>query len=104
MGSRRKRPSRIEAQYTRYGDGRTNRITIDPEVCLGQPTIRGMRITISVIRKMLAAGRSAQDILEAYPELEAEDVRQAVQYAAWVVSDQSELTRCPQPSSSPRWS
>jgi uncharacterized protein (DUF433 family) len=47
-----------------------------------------MRITVSVILKMLAAGKSVQDILEAYPELEVEDVRQAIEYAAWVVSDQ----------------
>lgn len=65
-----------------------DRITINPNVCLGQPTIRGMRITVSVILKMVAGGRSAKEIVEAYPELEAEDVRQAIQYAAWVVSDQ----------------
>jgi uncharacterized protein (DUF433 family) len=65
-----------------------DRITINPNVCLGQPTIRGMRITISVILKMLASGKSIQDVLNAYPELEAEDVRQAMQYAAWIVSDQ----------------
>lgn len=65
-----------------------DRITINPEVCLGQPTIRGMRITVSVILKMLAAGKTPAEVLEAYPELQAEDVRQAIQYAAWVVSDQ----------------
>lgn len=65
-----------------------DRITIDPGVCLGQPTIRGMRITVSVVLKMLAGGKSVDDVLEAYPELEGEDVRQAMQYAAWVVSDQ----------------
>jgi len=64
------------------------RITVDPNVCLGQPTIRGMRITVSVILKMLAGGASTQDVLAAYPELEAEDVMEAMQYAAWVVSDQ----------------
>ena len=52
-----------------------DRITIYPNVCLGQPTIRGMRITISVILKMLANGKSTQDVLKAYPELEPEDVR-----------------------------
>ena len=66
-----------------------DRITIDPRVCLGQPTVRGMRITISVILKMLAGGKSADDVLKAYPELEAEDIRQAIQYAAWIVSDQT---------------
>ena len=47
-----------------------------------------MRITVSVVLKMLAAGKSVQDVLAAYPELEAEDVQQAMRYAAWVVSDQ----------------
>ena len=54
-----------------------DRITVNPNICLGQPTIRGMRITVSVILKMLASGRSIQEILEAYPELEEEDIKQA---------------------------
>jgi uncharacterized protein (DUF433 family) len=58
-----------------------DRITVNPEICLGQPTIRGMRITISVILKMLANNRSNQEILEAYPELEEEDIHQAIIYA-----------------------
>ncbi len=65
-----------------------DRITVNPAICMGQPTIRSMRITVSVILKMLASGKSVQEILDAYPELEAEDVRQAIKYAAWVVSDQ----------------
>jgi uncharacterized protein (DUF433 family) len=68
------------------------RITIRPEVCLGQPTIRGTRITVSVILKMLAGDKSVQDVLVAYPELEQEDVQQAIQFAAWVVSDQLQVT------------
>ena len=60
-----------------------DRITIHPDVCLGQPTIRGMRITISVILKMLASGKTIQDVLKAYAELEPEDVQQTMQYAAW---------------------
>jgi uncharacterized protein (DUF433 family) len=67
------------------------RITIDPRVCLGQPTIRGMRITVSLILKTLAAGRSVTEVLAAYPELEEQDVRQAMQYAAWLASDQLHL-------------
>jgi len=50
-----------------------------------------MRITVSVILKMLAGGKSIQDVLEAYPELEEEDVYQAIKYAAWVVSDQIQM-------------
>ena len=65
-----------------------DRITIDPNICLGQATLRGMRITVSVVLKMLAGGKSVEEVLEAYPELEAEDVKQAMRYAAWVVSDQ----------------
>lgn len=67
---------------------RLDRITVNPNVCLGQPTIRGMRITVSVILKMFAAGKSIREVLEAYPELEVEDVQQAIKYAAWDVSDQ----------------
>ena len=70
---------------------RLDRITINPAICLGQPTIRGMRITVSVVLKTLAGGKTVQDVLLAYPELEIEDVRQAMQYAAWVVSDQIDL-------------
>ena len=68
-----------------------NRIKADPKICLGQPTVRGTRITVSVILKMLAGGKTVQDVLEAYPELEEEDVYQAMKYAAWIVSDQVHL-------------
>ena len=65
-----------------------DRITVDPNICLGQPTLRGMRITVSVVLKMLAGGKSVQDVLAAYHELEAEDIQQAMRYVVWVVSDQ----------------
>ena len=64
-----------------------DRITVNPHVCLGQPTIRGMRITVSFVLKLLASQLSIPEILESYPELEEEDIRQALNYAAWVVSD-----------------
>lgn len=70
---------------------RLERITINPGICLGQPTIRGMRITVSVILKMLAGGASGQEVLDAYPELEIEDVQQAMRFAAWIVADQHQL-------------
>ncbi|NJN99017.1 MAG: DUF433 domain-containing protein [Anaerolineales bacterium] len=68
-----------------------DRITVNPDICLGQPTIRGMRITVSVVLKMLGSDHTVQEVLEAYPELETEDVQQAIRYAAWVVSDQVQL-------------
>jgi uncharacterized protein (DUF433 family) len=55
-----------------------DRITIDPHICLGQPTIRGMRITVSLILKQVAGGMSVEEILTAYPELEKEDILQAL--------------------------
>ncbi len=63
------------------------RITVNPDVCLGQPTIRGMRITVEFVLKLLANQLSIPEILAAYPELEDEDIRQALNYAAWAVSD-----------------
>jgi len=60
-----------------------DRITVDPAVCLGQPTVRSLRITVSLLLKLLADGKTADDILQLYPELEPEDIRQAIQYAAW---------------------
>lgn len=68
-----------------------DRITVNPNIALGQPTIRGMRLTVSVILKLLASGADIEEVLETYPDLEAEDVQQAIQYAAWVVSDEIEV-------------
>ena len=65
-----------------------DRIQINPKICLGQPVVRGTRITVSVILKLLASGRSAEDVIEPYPELEVADIQEAMKYAAWVVSDQ----------------
>jgi len=66
-----------------------DRITINPDVCFGQPTIRGMRITVSLIVKLVANGLNAAQIIEAYPELEKEDITQALQYAAWLSSERA---------------
>jgi len=64
-----------------------DRITINPDVCLGQPTIRGMRITVSVILKQIASGMTTKELLNDYPELEEEDIIQALHYAAWLSSE-----------------
>lgn len=58
------------------------RITIDPSVCFGKPCIRGTRIWVSLITDFLAAGNTEEEILEAYPYLEHEDILAAVEYAA----------------------
>ncbi len=59
-----------------------NRITINPNICHGKPTIRGKRITVQTILEYLAAGDSIEDILEQYPNLEREDILAAIQFAA----------------------
>ena len=64
-----------------------DRIQINPKICLGQPVVRGTRITVSVILKLLANGRSIEDVIELYPELETADIQEAMKYAAWVVSE-----------------
>lgn len=60
-----------------------DRITFDPAVMGGKPCIRGMRISVGTVVGLVAAGRSRKEILELYPYLEAEDIRQALTYAAW---------------------
>ena len=57
------------------------RVTVDPEVMGGKPCIRGLRVTVGAIRGLLAAGHSEEEILQAYPYLEHEDIRAAQEYA-----------------------
>lgn len=63
------------------------RVTFDPAVMGGKPCIRGMRVTVGMILGLLAAGRTEQEILKAYPYLEPEDLREALAYAAWRVEE-----------------
>lgn len=60
-----------------------DRITFNPDVMGGRPCIRGMRITVGTIVGLVASGHSTEKILELYPYLEADDVSQALRYAAW---------------------
>lgn len=66
-----------------------NRITVDPEICEGKPTLRGLRITVDFVLKLLGDGYDAEDIVREYPELEKEDVYQAAKYGAWLASERS---------------
>ncbi|MGI6415593.1 MAG: DUF433 domain-containing protein [Thermoguttaceae bacterium] len=58
------------------------RISIDPNVCFGKPCIRGTRIWVSLIVDNLAEGVSEAELLQAYPQLQPEDVRAALAFAA----------------------
>jgi len=62
-----------------------DRITVKPDVCLGQPTIRGMRITVAFVLKLMASGMTHVEILAAYPELEENDLRQVIEYDGIIV-------------------
>jgi uncharacterized protein (DUF433 family) len=63
------------------------RITFDPNVMGGKPCIRGIRVTVGTIVGLVASGYTNADILKAYPYLEAEDIREALAYAAWRVEE-----------------
>ncbi|MDH5776320.1 MAG: DUF433 domain-containing protein [Nitrospirota bacterium] len=60
-----------------------SRITHDPEVMGGRPCIRGLRVTVGTVVGLLASGHGVDDILQAYPYLEKEDIQAALSYAAW---------------------
>ena len=63
------------------------RITVNPRQMGGVPCVRGVRIPVSVIVGMVADGMTSDEILEAYPDLEQEDIREALRYAAEAVGE-----------------
>jgi uncharacterized protein (DUF433 family) len=72
-----------------------DRITFDANVMGGRACIRGMRVTVSLIINLVANGMSDEEIVEAYPYLKREDIRQALQYAAWLAE---ESVHAPEPT------
>jgi uncharacterized protein (DUF433 family) len=66
---------------------RFERITIEPDKMGGVPCIRGLRIPVATVVGMIAEGMTVEEILADYPDLEADDVRQALQYAAEAVPE-----------------
>jgi len=63
------------------------RITVDPEKMGGVPCIRGLRIPVATVVEMVAEGMGDEEILRAYPDLEPEDIREALHYAAVAVRE-----------------
>jgi len=59
-----------------------DRITINPAICNGKPTIRGLRITVHTILEYLSAGENVQEMLRQYPSLEPEDIQACLAFAA----------------------
>ena len=64
----------------------SDRITIDPDICNGKPTIRGMRITAQTILEFLNAGDSKKTILKYYPSLEVEDIDACLKFAVQLMA------------------
>jgi uncharacterized protein (DUF433 family) len=65
-----------------------DRITFDAHIMNGQACIRGMRIPVSLVIALVAHGKTTAEILEEYPDLEAEDIEQALSYGAWLAREQ----------------
>lgn len=64
-----------------------DRITADPDIMDGKACIRGMRVPLSLIVNLVANGMTTAEIMDDYPDIEPEDVRQALQYASWATDD-----------------
>ena len=60
----------------------SDKITIDPDLCNGKPTIRGLRITVQTVLEFLGAGESESEILKQYPSLEKDDLTACIKFAA----------------------
>jgi uncharacterized protein (DUF433 family) len=63
------------------------RITLDPAKCFGKPCIRGMRMPVASILGYLGSGMTVDEILKEWPELEREDIMQALAYASWAMEE-----------------
>ena len=65
-----------------------DRITFDAQIMGGRACIRGMRIPVSVIVGQIAHCSTFEEILAGYPDMEREDIQQAIEYAAWLTREQ----------------
>ena len=65
-----------------------DRIVFDPAILRGKPCIRGTRISVELILELIASGATRDDVLRAHPHLSAEDVEQALRYAAQFLSNE----------------
>ena len=66
-----------------------DRVTFNPNIMGGRACLRGMRITVAHVVNMVANGMTAKEILEEYPDLQPEDIQQALQYAAFMTRDET---------------
>ena len=64
-----------------------DRITFDPNILGGKASIRGMRISVALVVNLVANGMTPDEIIAEYPDLERDDIQQALRYAAWTAED-----------------
>jgi uncharacterized protein (DUF433 family) len=72
-----------------------DRITFDPKIMGGRACIRGMRITVALVVNLVANGMRTDDIIREYPDLESEDIRQALAYASALANEEIHLFTSP---------
>jgi uncharacterized protein (DUF433 family) len=65
-----------------------NRIVIDPKIMVGKPVIKGTRITVELILRLLAQGQTIEEILKAYPHLKKEDILAVLEYATEIIAEE----------------
>ncbi len=70
-----------------------DRIVVDSKICSGKPTIRGTRIMVKNILGMVAGGYTMATIIDAYPELTAQDITAALEYASHVIDEEKVIPR-----------
>ena len=68
-----------------------DRITFDPNLMGGRACIRGLRVTVALVLNLFANGMTAKQIIEEYPYLEEEDIRQVLQYTAWLADESIQI-------------
>jgi uncharacterized protein (DUF433 family) len=73
-----------------------DRITFDRNIMAGQACIRGMRVPVSLVLNLVANGKTVAEIIEDYPYLEPEDIRQSLQYAAWLAQERVYVRQRPE--------
>jgi uncharacterized protein (DUF433 family) len=71
----------------------SERITTDPDILSGKPVVRGLRISVQMILEQLAAGDSKEDLLEAFPFLEGEDIQACLEFAAKLSSNSIQILK-----------
>jgi len=72
-----------------------DRITVDRQQCDGKPRIRGLRIPVHLVLRLLATGKTPVEVAATYQELEPANIQRAMEYAAWLASERTVIPTGP---------